>query len=662
MRGGHPTDFSKGKVSRCILELAVPMTLAQMVSLLYNIVDRMYIGRIPGGGDLALTGLGICFPIIMILNAFANLYGMGGAPLFSMERGAGNEEEASRILGTSFSMLCITGIMLMSICLLFLRPLLYLFGASDVTYPFARDYAAIYLCGTLFVMVSLGMNGFINAQGFGRIGMMTSVLGAAVNIVLDPILIFQMGMGVRGAALATVLSQALSAVWVFAFLTGKRTLLRISPAGMRLEFSRIRRIVTLGLSGFVMQATNSAVQIACNQTLQQFGGDLYVGVMTIMTSIREIYNMPVLGLTNAAQPVISFNYGAKAYKRVKQAIFFVSVCCVASCLIFWLLIIRFPAFFVNLFNDEPAMVEASVDAVHIYFFGLFLMALQSAGQSVFVAMGKAKRAVFFSIFRKLIIVVPLTLILPRFLGLNGIFLAEPISNLVGGAACYLTMLISILPELQKEETPMEKRVLGLTGGIGSGKTALLQILEQKYGAQIIEADRVAHKLMEPGEQCYDAIVAAFGPQILKPDKTIDRQVLGPLVFTEEDKRLLLNRLTHPQVKAEIQRRIVASDKTFIVVEAALLLEDHYEEICQEIWYVYADRQIRLKRLVENRGYSPEQAAAAMARQLSEEEFTRRCQAVIDNSGPQEKTCEALGQLLRDRAPSFLHKQLISTEF
>lgn len=449
----HRTDFSTGKVSRCILDLAVPMTLAQMVNLLYNIVDRMYIGKIPGTGDLALTGLGICFPVIMILNAFANLYGTGGAPLFSMERGAGNQEEAGRLMGTSFAMLLITGAVLMALCLIFLRPLLYLFGASDTTYPFARDYAVIYLCGTVFVMVSLGMNGFINAQGFGRIGMMTSLLGAVVNIALDPVLIFYLGLGVKGAAIATVFSQMLSAAWVYRFLTGPRTLLKIRPAQMKIESPRLKRIVALGLTGFMMQATNSAVQIACNKTLQTYGGDLYVGVMTVMTSIREIFNMPVLGMTNAAQPVISFHYGAKDAARVRQAIVFISVFCVVSCLFFWLLIIAFPAFFVRIFNDEPPMIEACISAIHIYFFGLFLMALQSAGQSVFVALGKARRAVFFSIFRKIIIVVPLTLYLPRFmgLGLTGVFVAEPVSNLIGGVACYTTMLCTVLPELKAME-------------------------------------------------------------------------------------------------------------------------------------------------------------------------------------------------------------------
>ena len=433
------------------MELALPMTMAQLVNLLYNIVDRMYIGKIPGTGDLALTGLGICFPIIMILNAFANLFGMGGAPLFSIARGAGEEEEAGRIMGTSFAMLLATGAVLMTVCLACLRPLLYLFGASDVTYPFARDYAVIYLCGTLFVMVSLGMNGFINAQGFGRIGMLTSVLGAVANLILDPIFIFVLDMGVRGAALATVISQGLSAAWVFRFLTGRTTQFRIRREYMKVELPRLKQITGLGLTGFMMQATNSAVQIACNNTLQSYGGDLYVGVMTVMTSIREIFNMPVLGLTNASQPVISFNYGAKEYGRVRQAIKFTSVFCVCSCLLFWGMIFVFPEFFVQIFNDKPEMVEACVHAIHIYFFGLFLMALQSAGQSVFVALGKAKRAVFFSIFRKIIIVVPLTLLLPRFLGIDGVFWAEPISNLIGGVACYATMLGTVLPELRRLE-------------------------------------------------------------------------------------------------------------------------------------------------------------------------------------------------------------------
>ena len=447
----HPTDFSTGKVSRAILELALPMTMAQLVSLLYNIVDRMYIGKIPGTGDIALAGLGICFPIIMILNAFANLFGMGGSPLFSMERGAGNDEEASRLMNTSFAMLVLTGLALMTVCLIFLKSILYLFGASDAIYPYARDYALIYLLGTVFVMVSLGMNGFINAQGFGKIGMMTSLLGAVANIILDPLFIFALDMGVTGAALATVISQFLSAVWVFAFLTGRQTLVRLRIAHMKIAVQRLKKIVGLGLSGFMMQATNSVVQIACNNTLQAYGGDLYVSVMTVMTSIREIFNMPVQGMTNAAQPVISFNYGAGDYDRVRRAIAFMSAFCVASCLLFWFLIIMFPAFFVRIFNNEPAMVEASVNAIHIYFFGLFLMALQSAGQSVFVALGKAKRAVFFSIFRKIIIVVPLTLILPRFMGINGVFVAEPISNLIGGAACYITMLCTVLPELKRKE-------------------------------------------------------------------------------------------------------------------------------------------------------------------------------------------------------------------
>ncbi len=328
---------------------------------------------------------------------------------------------------------------------------MYLFGASGETYGYAKDYAVIYLLGTLFVMISLGMNGFINAQGFGQVGMMTSLLGAVANIVLDPILIFWLDLGVKGAALATVISQGLSALWVLRFLTGEDTEIRINLPDMKVEWQRLKKIVALGFTGFVMQATNSAVQIACNNTLQSYGGDLYVGVMTVMTSIREIFNMPVLGMTNAVKPVIGYNYGAQAYDRVRKAISFVSIFSVVSCLLFWAMIVLFPEPFVMIFNDEPEMVAACVEAIHIYFFGLFMMALQSAGQSTFVALGKAKKAVFFSLFRKIIIVVPLTLILPRFMGLNGVFVAEPVSNFIGGLACYVTMLCTVLPELKRKE-------------------------------------------------------------------------------------------------------------------------------------------------------------------------------------------------------------------
>lgn len=318
-------DFSRGSVVGNIMKLAVPMTLAQLINVLYNIVDRIYIGMIPENATLSLTGLGLCLPIISIVIAFANLFGMGGAPLCSIERGRGNEKEAEAIMGNSFVMMVAVGILLTVLGLMFKRPMLYLFGASDATIPYADAYVTIYLMGNIFVMTGLGMNSFINSQGFGTVGMMTVLLGAVTNIVLDPVFIFVFHMGVRGAALATILSQMLSALWILAFLTGRRTILKLRPSAMKLDAGRLLRIVGLGMSGFTMSITNSLVQIMYNSMLQKFGGDLYVGIMTVINSVREVISMPVNGLTNSAQPVLGYNYGAREYKRVQKAIVFMSV-------------------------------------------------------------------------------------------------------------------------------------------------------------------------------------------------------------------------------------------------------------------------------------------------------------------------------------------------
>lgn len=448
----NTSDFSKGSVSGNILRLAVPMTCAQLINVLYNVVDRIYIGHIPHTSTQALTGIGLTLPVITIITAFANLFGMGGAPLFSIARGAGEEERARKIMGNSFSMLLISGVILAVLCFVFRRPLMYLFGASDVTYPYADAYLTIYLCGTLFVMVSLGMNNFINAQGFGVTGMLSVSIGAGLNLLLDPLFIFFFHMGVRGAALATIISQFVSAVWVFHFLTGKKAVLTLSPAYMHPDFFVVKNIAGLGLSGFVMSITNSSVQIMCNATLQHWGGDLYVGIMTVINSVREIITMPVNGLTNGAQPVMSFNYGAGEYKRVKSAIRFTSISCIVFSLIAWALLFFFPHFFIHLFNSDPELIEKGVPAMHIYFFGIFMMSLQFAGQSTAVALGRSKQAVFFSLFRKVIIVIPLTLWLPNVAGLgtNGVFLAEPVSNFIGGTACFVTMLVTIWPMLGKK--------------------------------------------------------------------------------------------------------------------------------------------------------------------------------------------------------------------
>ena len=449
-------DFSKGSVISNILKLALPMTLAQLINVLYNIVDRVYIGMIPENATLSLTGLDLCLPIISMVIAFANLFGMGGAPLCSIERGRGNKKEAEAIMGNAFVMMVAVGILLTILGLIFKRPMLYLFGASDATISYADSYITIYLLGNIFVMTGLGMNSFINSQGFGTVGMMTVLLGAITNIILDPIFIFVFHMGVRGAALATILSQCLSAIWILTFLTGKRAILKLRPSAMKLEGGRILRIVGLGMSGFTMAITNSSVQVMYNAMLQRFGGDLYVGIMTVINSVREVISMPVNGMTNSSQPVMGFNYGAGEYGRVRKSIVFVSVACIIYTVIMWLFVHECPEFFIRIFNREGELVEAGIPAMRVYFFGFFMMSLQFSGQAVFVGLGKSKKAVFFSIFRKVIIVIPLILMLPTVFGLGttGILMAEPISNFIGGVACFGTMLFTVWPELKqnKEKT------------------------------------------------------------------------------------------------------------------------------------------------------------------------------------------------------------------
>ncbi len=444
-------DFSKGSIVGNILKLALPMTLAQLINVLYNIVDRIYIGMIPENATLSLTGLGLCLPIISIVIAFANLFGMGGAPLCSIERGRGNEEEAEAIMGNSFILMLITGAVLTVLGLAVKRPMLFLFGASPDTITYAEDYITIYLLGNIFVMVGLGMNSFINSQGFGTTGMMTVMLGALTNIVLDPIFIFVFHMGVRGAALATILSQMLSAVWIVHFLTGKKTILRLKRSAFRLDRRRVLRIAGLGMSGFTMSITNSSVQVMYNAMLQKAGGDLYVGIMTVINSVREVISMPVSGLTNSAQPVLGFNYGAGKYKRARQAIVFMSVASIAYTTLVWMCVHTFPEFFIRIFNRNGELVAQGIPAMRIYFFGFFMMSLQFAGQAVFVGLGKSKNAVFFSIFRKVIIVIPLIIILPTVfhMGTDGILMAEPVSNFIGGAACFGTMLLTVWPELKR---------------------------------------------------------------------------------------------------------------------------------------------------------------------------------------------------------------------
>jgi len=422
------------------MRLALPMTLAQLINILYSIVDRVYLGHLPGAEHLALTGVGLTLPIINIIMSVAALCGTGGSPLFSIARGRQDEEDAEFIMGNSFMLLLIFGILMTVSVIIFLKPILYLFGASDVTYPYARDYLSMYTAGTLFVMIGLGMNPFINAQGFGRTGMLTVAIGAAINIVLDPIFIFSLGMGIRGAALATIIAQFFSAVWVMLFLTGKRAVLNLKLSCMKLHAKRVRKILALGLSGFFMNITTSLTQIVCNITLQRYGGDLLVGVMAVINSLREVIFMALTGIQNGTVPVIGYNYGAEEYERVRSSIKFSTAVTASYTVATWILIMLAPGALIRIFSREPDLIAVGIPAMRTYFMLYVFMSMQISGQFVFLGLGRSKYAVFFSSLRKAFVAAPLTILLPLWgLGTNGVFYAEAASHFIGGMACFITM-------------------------------------------------------------------------------------------------------------------------------------------------------------------------------------------------------------------------------
>lgn len=446
-------DFSKGKVWSNIMAQAVPLILAQLVQLLYNVVDRIYIGHLPGADSLALTGIGLVFPLTTMVAAFTNLFGMGGAPLFSIERGAGNDERAEKILGNTFTMLFASSFVIFALCYIFRKPVLYLFGASDASYVYADEYLRIYLFGTTFTMLSTGLNGFINAQGFPKIGMLTTLIGALLNLILDPLFIFVSGMGVAGAALATIISQAVSAVWVMHFLLSRKgkAAYHIKLSCMKPEWKLVGDITTLGMAGFIMQATNCMVQVVCNATLKVFGGDLYVGIMTVINSVREIMSLPVSGLTSGSQPVLGYNYGAGKYDRVKSGIRFTAAIGIAYTALAWIIVLIIPKQLMGIFTEDAQTIAYGAEALKTYFFGFVFMAFMFTGQSTFTALGYSKHAIFFSLLRKAIIVVPLVIILPRIgFGVMGVFLSEPISNVIGGLASFITMYITVYRKLKSE--------------------------------------------------------------------------------------------------------------------------------------------------------------------------------------------------------------------
>jgi len=420
-------------VGKLMVKLAVPAVAAQLINALYNIVDRMYIGHMEGVGDLALTGLGVCFPILMFISALSALGGIGGGSRAAIRMGEKDIDGAETILGGCTALLLVMALLSTVLFQLFKEPLLLLFGAGEsTTLPYALDYLSIYLWGSVSVLFSLGLNNFITTQGFALFSMLTVVIGAVCNIVLDPIFIFALDMGVKGAALATILSQTVSAVWVLAFLLGKRTLLKLRLKYLRLKPAVLAPVVAIGVSPFIMQSTESLVSIAFNSSLKLYGGDTYVGAMTIASSVMQVGAMPLHGLAQGAQPIIGFNYGAGNFDRVKKAFRLLLSSCVIFTVALWAAAELFPDVFIALFNDKPELVEVARRTIRVYMAGIFAFGVQSACQQTFVALGQAKISLFLALLRKIILLIPLIFILPHLLAdkVFAVWLAEPIADVL----------------------------------------------------------------------------------------------------------------------------------------------------------------------------------------------------------------------------------------
>ena len=453
-------DFENGRITQNILQTALPMLVAQVLNLLYSIVDRIYIGRIPGSGTLGLGAVGLCFPIIIIITGFTNMFGLGGSPLFSMELGRGDKEKAAEIQNTAFRLLVVAAAVIILVGENFGKGLLLLFGATQNEIPLSLSYLRIYLLGTVFLMVSTGMNSYINAQGYSKRGMYSVMIGALANLVLDPIFIFAFGMGVQGAAVATVISQFLSFSYVMHFLRSRENAF---PVSFAFRFPHGKEIAGLGTAPFIMQFTNSLVQVACNQVLMAFGGAVYVSVMTIVSSVRSILDTPVMAVTEGTTPILSYNYGACRPAKVKKAVRVMMLLAVPYTLLVWILIMVFPQWFIHIFSSDGTIMADASKALHLYFLAFIFQSLQYSGQTVFKALNKKGKAIFFSLFRKVVMVVPLTYLLPHIAGLgtDGVFLAEPVSNVIGGLACFTVMLLTIWPELNRMAI---KNGEGNTGG------------------------------------------------------------------------------------------------------------------------------------------------------------------------------------------------------
>lgn len=432
MQQNKNTDLGKGNVGGLLFHLAVPAITAQIINVLYNLVDRMYIGHIAGVGADALTGVGVTLPLIIIISAFASLVSMGGAPRTSIMLGQGKKDDAEKTLGNCTTLLIIISLILTPIFLIFGDKMLMLFGASENTLPYASDYMRIYTLGTIFVQLSLGLNAFITSQGFAITSMLSVLIGAVVNIILDPVFIFGFHMGVKGAALATIISQAISAAWVIKFLTGSKTVLKIKTEHLALSAKTILPCIALGLSPFTMQVTESVITICFNASLQKYGGDLAVGAMTILSSVMQFASLPLIGLSQGAQPIISYNFGARNQQRVKSAFGILLKSSLFYSLLLWLIAMTTPQVFVKLFTDNAKLIDFSVWAIRIFMGSSCLLGVQNACQQTFIALGNAKTSLFLAVFRKIILLIPLIFCLPYFLKDNimAVFLAEPVADFI----------------------------------------------------------------------------------------------------------------------------------------------------------------------------------------------------------------------------------------
>lgn len=455
-------DLGRDSVGRLLFKLAVPAITAQLVNMLYNIVDRIYIGHMAGVGATALTGVGVTFPIIMIISAFSSLIGMGGAPRASIKMGQKRDDEAENILGN-----CVTGLLFISVVLtvfffFFKEKLLLLFGASSVTLPYALGYMDIYICGTVFVQLALGLNPFITTQGFATTGMLTVVIGAVTNIVLDPILIFGLDMGVQGAALATIISQAVSAVWVVWFLSSRRSKLRIRPHSLKPRAKILLPVLALGCSPFIMQATESMVSVSLNSSLQRYGGDIAVGSMAILSSLMQILMLPLTGLTQGAQPIIGFNYGAQQNDRVKKAFKLLLISSMGYAVLFWGLMMLAPKPFIAIFTSDKALAAATVSALRVYLGAGFILGAQIACQQTFIAVGQAKISLFLALLRKIFLLIPLIYIMPALLSdkVFAVFFAEPVADIIATLTTVITFSVQFKKILARNDPSLHSPKTG----------------------------------------------------------------------------------------------------------------------------------------------------------------------------------------------------------